>query len=69
MQKEIEILREKLNKKIEENMLNDDEILQLSQELDLLILKYYKSDSTHKFTEAYLPKNESGSWFIYYADI
>ena len=54
----IELLREKLNKRIEENRLNDDETIKLSQELDILIVEYYNSIGyTNK--ESLLPENEN----------
>jgi len=42
MKKEIEILREKLNRLVQENnCLYSDSVIKLSQELDKLICKYY----------------------------
>ena len=44
MEKEIEILREKLNRLVEESScLYSDKVVQLSQELDNLIYTYYLS--------------------------
>jgi len=41
MIQEIKILQHKLDSAIEYNMLNRDELLKLSQELDKLIVDYY----------------------------
>jgi len=41
MIQEIKILQHKLDSAIEYNMLNRDELLKLSQELDKLIVNYY----------------------------
>ncbi|TJX13609.1 aspartyl-phosphate phosphatase Spo0E family protein [Tissierella creatinini] len=38
----IEELREKLNKELETKLPNDEYVLKLSQELDKLIVRYYK---------------------------
>lgn len=46
MKKEIEILREKLNRLVQENNhLYSDSVVKLSQELDKLICRYYEKSS------------------------
>lgn len=44
IKEKIDCLREKLNKLLEEKDKNIEEILRVSQELDLLILKYYTNN-------------------------
>ncbi len=44
LETEIERLREELNKKLEGTSLSDDNILCISQKLDILITQYTKKD-------------------------
>ncbi len=44
LKKRIEELREKLNKALETKLPNDEYVLKLSQELDKLIVSYYKNE-------------------------
>ncbi len=50
-------LRDKLNKEMGKRCPNDEEILKISQELDLLIVEYYNNINI-------LTENDNISWFI-----
>lgn len=46
MLEQIENLRDKLNKELEDDILDHEKILRISQELDELIVKLYKEKSS-----------------------
>ena len=63
MLKKIEFLREKLYHEIDSSTLLNDEVIKLSQELDLLILEYYNRVIQDN-DDLLLPEYDKGSWFI-----
>lgn len=51
MKDKINYLREKLNKLLETKLPNDEEVLKLSEELDLLLIEYYNNIDTDIITD------------------